>query len=64
MFKDKFILEETKKQKEVKSNYYNTFLIIDYLLSTINKWLWWTDDLQKLFEEYPEIPKDKMWFEN
>jgi len=64
MFKDKYILEELNDKKEVKSNYYNTFLIIDYLLSCINKWLSWTEDLQKLFEEYPEVPKDRMWFEN
>jgi abortive infection bacteriophage resistance protein len=37
MFKNKYILEELNGAREVKSNYYNSFLIIEYLLSTINK---------------------------
>lgn len=64
MFKGKFILEELNGKQEVKSNYYNSFLIIDYLLNSINKWLSWTDDLKSLFAEYPEVPKEKMWFKN
>lgn len=64
MFKEKFVLENLNGMVEVKSNYYNTFLIIEYLLRTINKWLSWSDDLIHLFDQYPNIPKEKMWFEN
>ena len=50
--------------KEVIPNYYNVALIINYLLKHINKKLDWLDDLEKLFNEYSLIEKEKMWFKN
>ncbi len=47
---------------EVFSNYFSTTLIINYLLKIINKNFFWLDDLEKLFIEYKEVPKEKMWF--
>jgi len=41
-------------------NYYNVALIINYLLKHINKKLDWLDDLEKLFNEYSLIEKEKM----
>jgi hypothetical protein len=46
--------------KKVVTNYYNSALIIHYLLKKININLGWLGDLEILFNEYIEIPKDKM----
>jgi len=62
IFKNKFLLEENWNKKEVASNYYNTSLIINFLLKHINKHLWWLDDLEGLFKQYEWVPKKKMWF--
>jgi hypothetical protein len=56
MFKNTFLI----KNKEVISNYYNAYLIINYLLKEINDDLLWIDDLERLFLEFSNIPKDKM----
>jgi len=38
-------------------------LIINFLLKYINKNFSWLDNLEKLFEEFPDIPKEKMGFD-
>ncbi len=62
IFKNKFKLEKLNNWKEVISNYYNATLIINYILKIINPNLWWLEYLEELFKEYPEVPKEKMWF--
>jgi abortive infection bacteriophage resistance protein len=62
IFKDKFLLEKNNSNLEVISNYYNVALIIAKLLESINRELCWLDDLEKLFGEFFDIPKDKMGF--
>lgn len=51
----------TDSIKVVIPNYYNTTLIINYLLSHINKDFSWLDDLERLLWD-SEIDKTKMWF--
>jgi len=60
---NKYLTSYNKDNIEVViSNFFNATLIINYLLKIINKNFNWLDDLEKLFEEFPEIPKEKMWF--
>ncbi len=47
---------------EVIPNYYNTTLVLNYLLQKINKNFSRLDDLKDLFNEYSTIDKEKMWF--
>lgn len=46
---------------EVISNFYNSALIINFLLKHINKNFWWVNDLEELFNNFPWM-KEKMWF--
>ena len=64
IFKNKFLLEEKNNIKEVISNYYNTALILNYLLKHINKNLnlHWLDNIKALFNEFELVKKEKMWF--
>jgi abortive infection bacteriophage resistance protein len=49
-------------ENEAIANYYNSSLIVNYLLKHININLWWLSDLENLFNEYKEISIEKMWF--
>gem|GEM_PF-5733808 len=60
IFKNVFLLEKNNNTNEVSSNYYNTALIINYLLKCINKNFSWFDDLKKLFDDFSEVDKTKM----
>lgn len=62
IFGDRFKKQPWKDWRiEVVSNFYNSALIINYLLKNINKNFWWLDDLDKLFHDFPWM-KEKMWF--
>ena len=63
VFKEFYLTESNWNQKEVISNYYNFSLITNYLLKKINNNLNWLEDLDKLFLEFPSVPKIKMWFD-
>jgi abortive infection bacteriophage resistance protein len=63
IFSNKFQKELNDEWVEVVvSNYYNTTLLINHLLKQINPNLWWLNDLETLFNEFPNILKEKMWF--
>lgn len=64
IFKDLFLLEENWSKKEVIPNYFNTCLIINFLLKNINKNLemHWLENIINLFEKFPWIDISKMWF--
>lgn len=47
---------------EVKPNYYNSTLVINYLMKHINKNFDWIDKLEELFREFNDIDISKMWF--
>lgn len=64
IFKGIFLIEINSWNKEVISNYYNTCLIINFLLKKINKNLeiHWLENIVNLFNEFPWIDISKMWF--
>jgi len=62
LWKSQKEIYDNKKIEEVIPNYYNTSLVINYLLKHINKNFSRLEDLQKLFSEYSDINIEKMWF--
>lgn len=61
--KFKKYFQKMSNQIEVKPNYYNSLLVISYLLNKINKNFWWLDDLDNLIKKYEAtIDIKKMWF--
>jgi abortive infection bacteriophage resistance protein len=62
VFWDKFQIKGWTNGSEVVSNFFNTALIINHLINKINPNLGWLSDLKQLFEDYPEVQKEKMWF--
>lgn len=62
-FRNYFQIEENNWKKEVISNFYNSSLVISYLLKMINKNFHWIDDLEKLLNEFPNLKIEEMWFE-
>ena len=67
--KDKVLWKKYKTEinidniKVVNPNYYNTSVILNYLLNNITKNYYWIEKLEKLFLDFPLIDKQKMWFE-
>lgn len=63
-FWNKYLMWEIKNfnTPEVLPNYYNATLIINYLLTHINKNFSRLYDLEKLFNDFEEVDKIKMWF--
>lgn len=58
-----WLLQKDTARNKVIPNYFNWTLVIHYLLKHINKDFSWIQDLSDLFDDFPWIPKEKMWFD-
>ncbi len=65
VLKKKYKTEISEKwQNEVIPHFFNVCLIMNYLLSTVSPRHEFIKNLTSLFDEFPNIPKSSMWFDD